>query len=192
MAVPKTGLFLSAVWAASAAAFLVLPVTCARAEFDQTGSGQASPPDVWDFFRQGHAEAEGGVGLGATSGSNYLLLSLGGGYYIEDGLSLGAMGEAWLGAQPQIYDLSPQVRYVFLDSSRSFKPYLGAFYRRTFFSRDFVPVDSVGARAGMVFPFSPRAYVTVDLAYESYFNCNANSYFACNQLYPELAIVFGF
>ena len=51
-------------------------------------------------------------------------------------------------------------------------------------------MDSAGARAGLVFPFNSRAYLTGGLVYESYFGCGANSVLSCNELYPEIGFVF--
>jgi len=144
---------------------------------------------VHDLFRQGRVELEAGAGIGATNSATYLLLLLGGDYYLLDGLSIGAAGEAWVGAQPEIGDVSPQVRYVFLNAPWRFKPYVGTFYRRTFFNRAYSPTNSAGARAGLVFPFSSRAYLTGGLVYESYFG-GANGYLNGAELYPEIGLAF--
>ena len=131
--------------------------------------------DGRDLFRQGRVELQGGAGVGATDNQSYLLLLVGGGYYLCDGLSVGAAGEAWLGSEPEIGDVSPQLRYVFLDLPWRWKPYAGVFYRRTFFSREYLPLDSTGARSGLVVPLGSRSYLTGGLVYESYFHCGANS-----------------
>ena len=116
----------------------------------------------------------------------------GGGYYLRDGLSVGLSADAWLGSQPQVYDVSPEVRYVFLDSSWHYKPYGGLFYRRTFYNREFGPLDSIGGRAGLVFPLNSRAYLTGGAAYEHYFNCNKSVYTSCDDVYPEIGLSFVF
>ena len=176
-----------------AKAGFLLTAACAllfRACPAHAGPDETSSSGAGDLFRRGRVELEAGAGIGTSTSATYLLLLLGGDYYLVDGLSVGAAGEAWLGAQPQIGDVSPQIRYVFFNSPWRFKPYVGAFYRRTFFNHDYSPMNSAGGRAGLVFPFSARAYLTGGLVYESYFGCGANSYSSCNELYPEIGFVF--
>ena len=170
----------------TAACALLLCASPAHAGSDETSSSGKQ-----DLFRRGSVELEAGAGIGATSSETYLLLLLGGNYYLLDGLSIGAAGEAWLGAQPEIGDVSPQVRYVFLDSPWRFKPYAGTFYRRTFFNHGYSPENSAGARAGLVFPLGARAYLTGGLASESFFG-GANSYFTGAEVYPEIGLAFAF
>ncbi|HEX4047777.1 MAG TPA: hypothetical protein VH309_08085 [Elusimicrobiota bacterium] len=165
----------------------------ARAD-DRTdaGSAESAAPDVSSFFRRGRFELAAGGGYGIENNLSYLILGLGGGYYLRDGLSAGLSSEAWLGSQPQIYDVSPQLRYVFLGSAWRYKPYAGFFYRRTFYNRQYTPLDSVGARTGLVFPLSPRAYATGGLAFEHYFSCSTNINSSCDLLYPEVTVQFTF
>ena len=160
----------------------------ARADDDLPSRG----PDVSALFRRGRVELSAGGGYGVYNSESYLLLALGGGYYVLDGLSVGAVGEAWLGSQPQIFDVSPQARYIFLDSAWRYKPYVGAFYRRTAYNHLYSPLDSAGGRAGVVVPLSPRAYLTGDLAYEHYFNCSTNVNPQCDIVYPEIGLEFSF
>ena len=103
----------------------------ARAD-GQTGGGAL---DISPLFQRGRFELSAGGGYGVGGNQSYLVLALGAGYYLRDGLSAGLESEAWLGSQPQIYDVSPQLRYVFLRSSWRYKPYAGVFYRRTFYNR---------------------------------------------------------
>jgi hypothetical protein len=149
-------------------------------------------PDVAPLMAKGRVEFAAGGGYGADDNRDYLILALGAGYYLQDGLSAGLSGEAWLGSKPQIYDVSPQARCVFLDSSWRYKPYVGAFYRRTFYSSRFSSLDSTGARAGLVFPLSPRAYLTGGAAYEHYYGCSIDDHGHCDLLYPELTLAFAF
>ena len=153
---------------------------------------QDDKPDITPLFQRGRIELSAGGGYGVDNSKSYLILALGGGYYLRDGLSAGLSSEAWLGSQPQIYDVSPQVRYVFLDSTLRYKPYAGVFYRRTFYDRLLSPLDSVGGRAGLVFPLSARAYLTGGAAYEHYFNCSTSIYASCDSVYPEVGLEFAF
>ena len=149
-------------------------------------------PDVTALFQRGRVELSAGGGYGVYNSESYLLLALGGGYYVLDGLSVGVVGEAWLGSQPQIFDVSPQARYIFLDSSWRYKPYVGVFYRRTAYNHLYSPLDSAGGRAGIVYPFTKQAYLTGDLAYEHYFNCSTNVNPQCDIVYPEIGLEFSF
>lgn len=145
------------------------------------------------MFRRGRQELTAGGGYGVDNGKSYLILALGGGYYLRDGLSAGLTGEAWLGSQPQISSVSPYVRQVFLDSPWRHKPYAGVFYRRTFYSHQSPPIDSAGVRSGLVFPLSPRAFMTAGLALEHDFN--TSPYIGSSKrdsLYPEISLQFGF
>ena len=169
-------------WLRGLGLLLLLPALGARAQTDA--------PGFPDLFRQGRVELDAGAGLGALGGRDYLLLLLGAGYYVRDGLSVGATGEAWLGSQPQLGDVSPALRYVFLGSSWNCKPYLGAFYRRTFFNHAQSPLDSSGTRAGLVFPLNGRAYLTGGLVYEHYFSCAGSIFANCDQVYPEIGLAF--
>ncbi len=148
--------------------------------------------DASALFQKGRVELDAGGGLGVLNSNEYLLLQLGGAYYLADGLSAGAVGEAWLGSSPSFGDLSPQVRYVYLASPWRFKPYVGAFYRRTFYDHIYSPINSSGARAGLVFPLSARAYATGGLVFEHYFSCQSSIYSSCDQVYPEIGLAFSF
>lgn len=163
---------------------IMLAVRPALAEDDAT--------DLRPLFRQGAVELSVGGGYGTFNDRGYLVVLLGGAYYLRDGLSAGATGEAWTGSHPQVYSVSPQVRYVCLDSTWRYKPYLGAFYRRTAYSRGLEPLDSGGARAGLVVPLSARAYLAAGAVYEHYFRCDRGVYSSCDSLYPELDLSFTF
>ena len=171
--------------------WLIVIILCAARQALGQTDDQAGQ-DSYAYFQRGRIELIAGGGYGSFNNSNYLILLLGGGYYLRDGLSLGLTGEAWVGSQPQFYDVSPQIRYVFLDLPWRFKPYLGTFYRRTFYTHEFGPLDSAGGRTGLVFPLSPRAYLTGGAVYEHYFNCNKNVYTSCDEVYPEIGLEFGF
>jgi hypothetical protein len=173
------------------AASALLPAVPRAARADDADA-DAGGPDVRPLFRQGRLELDAGGGLGVFNSEEYLLLLLGGGYYLRDGLSAGVTGEAWLGSSPSIGDVSPQVRYVFLDSPWRLKPYVGAFYRRTFFDHFQPPINSAGARAGLVLPLTRRAYATGGLVYEHYFSCDTDFYSSCDQVYPEIGVAFTF
>lgn len=153
---------------------------------------QDSAPDVAPLFQRGRIELLAGGGYGLDNDRSYLILALGGGYYVRDGLSLGVVGESWLGSRPQIYNLSPYARFVFLDSTWRYKPYAGVFYRRTSYASLSGPIDSAGLRGGLVFPLSGRAYLTGGLAFEHRFQDATNVTLDRDLLYPELGLQFTF
>jgi hypothetical protein len=149
-------------------------------------------PNAAGLFSRGRTELTVGGGYGTFDNNGYLLLLLGGNYYLRDGVSAGLTTEAWLGSQPQVYDVSPQIRDVLLNVPWTYKPYVGIFYRRTAYSRTFKPLDSIGGRAGLVFPLNSRSYVTAGLAYEHYSACSTAVYSSCDGTYPEVGLAFGF
>ncbi|MDE2491620.1 MAG: hypothetical protein KGM24_12305, partial [Elusimicrobia bacterium] len=156
-----------------------------------SAAAASAAPDARPLFARGRIQWAAGGGYGAYGPRDYAVLALQGDWFLRDGLSAGLSGEAWLGSNPQVYDLSPQVREVFLDAPWAEKPFVGAFYRRTAFSRGDAPEDSGGARAGVVIPLSARAYASVDLAYERYSRCDPRLFSRCDLVYPEVAIAFG-
>ena len=170
---------------------ILLLLPAGRAAFgDETKDSDAAGSGA--LFSRGRVELLAGGGYGDFNGKGYLVLILGSNYYLRDGLSAGVAGEAWLGSQPQLYDVSPQIRDVLVNSSWTYKPYVGAFYRRTFYNRLYRPLDSAGGRAGLIFPLNSRAYVTAGLAYEHYFNCDTAIYSSCDDAYPEVGLAFSF
>jgi hypothetical protein len=154
--------------------------------------GKDAPAAIAPLFQRGRVELLAGGGYGVDADRSYLILELGGGYYFRDGLSAGVTGEAWLGSRPQIYNLSPYARFVFLDSSWRYKPYAGVFYRRTSYASMSAPVDSAGLRGGLVFPLTGRAYLTAGLAYERGFRAATNVRTSRDALYPEIGLEFSF
>ena len=112
---------------------------------DDADSRSGVSPLRWQPSR-GRTRLALGAGWGTYGSEDYALFSAGLGYFLLNGLEAGLDGEAWVGSSPQIYKLTPGLRYVFSYRDRLL-PYIGAFYRRVFFSDD-PSVDSVGGRAG--------------------------------------------
>jgi hypothetical protein len=146
---------------------------------------------VDQLFQKGRVQLNVGAGYGLFNDHNYFVLGLGAGYYLLDGLEAGIDGEGWWGSQPNQYNVSPNIRYIFLNIP-SYKPYVGAFYRRTFYNQEFSETDSAGGRAGLVFPFSAKTYLTAGGVFEHYFNCDKSLYSSCNDVYPEIGLAFTF
>jgi hypothetical protein len=149
------------------------------------GSGQSTAA-----FSAGTARIAIAFGGAVAFDQNYSVFGIGGGYFIADGVEVGLDAEEWSGNSPRVEQVSPQVRVV-LSTEASVKPYLGAFYRRTFI-QGYGDHDTIGARAGLYFLTGRRAYFGAGLAEEVHLNCDRTVYSSCSETYPELlfAVIF--
>jgi hypothetical protein len=163
-------------------AFLMFTMLPAAANAE---SGASTTP-----FTAGNARLSLGFGGATAFNRNYSIFAVGGGYFIADGIEIGLDAEQWSGNSPRIEQVSPQARMV-LNTAGSLKPYVGAFYRRTFIEgyRDH---DTIGARAGVYFLAGRSAYFGAGLAEDVHLNCDRTVYASCTETYPELlfAILF--
>ncbi len=133
------------------------------------------------------------VGSGNAFNDNYLILGVGVGYYVVKGLEIGLDVQRWFSGDPSITKVSPQIRYVFTQP-KVIKPYVGAFYRRTYFGDfngiDIDDQDSFGYRAGAYFSTNNRVYIGGGVVYEEYKDCDAS--YDCSTTYPELLFMVSF
>ena len=148
-----------------------------------------------------HARAAEPFDRGKTTGSIFVgagraldreYTTLGGtlGFMVSEGLMLGVGAEMWLGNEPDIFKVTPEVRYTFTEVA-PVKPYVGAFVSRTFY--DGLPdSNTFGARGGIYMPFSSNAAFNVGVVYEKISGCNQSTYNDCSQLYPEAGVMFSF
>ena len=142
----------------------------------------------------GTAFSKGTVSLGVVAGTgtafqdDYVILGAGLGYYVVDGLELAISVQYWFGSDPFISKISPSVRYVFTQID-PVKPYLGAFYRRTYIE-DNDDYDSFGYRAGAYLSGSRGVYIGGGIVYEEYTNCT--QFLECSDTYPEIVISINF
>ncbi|MDA8139514.1 MAG: hypothetical protein M0036_12760 [Desulfobacteraceae bacterium] len=143
-----------------------------------------------DPFQAGSLQFSLVAGSGRAFYNDYLVLGVGAGYFLMDGLEIGLDSEAWLGNDPNIYKLSPQVKYV-LPIDAPIRPYVGAFYRRTFID-GYDDQDSAGARGGVYFISSSNLYFGVGAVYEAYLDCDERLGISCNNVYPEISLSFSF
>ena len=129
------------------------------------------------------------LGWGEAYQNDYLILGLGAGYFVANGLELGLDVEGWLGSDPSVYKITPQVRYVIPTEGRV-RPYLGAFYRRTIVSSlsDF---DSAGGKVGLYSFTSPRTYIGVGAVIE-YLLSSGDAYSDDYVIYPEFVFAVAF
>jgi len=125
------------------------------------------------------------IGTGSTGTDQYMILGAGVGRYLVDGLELGLDYEAWLFGEPTLHRLSPELRYV-LHFVPKLQPYVGVFYRHTFVN-DYDDLDSVGARAGVI--FAPgRVVLGAGAVYERQLSCEDGQLLDCDDVYPELTV----
>jgi hypothetical protein len=130
------------------------------------------------------------AGSGRTFDNSYFIIGLGFGYYLLEGLEIGLDGEAWLGDDPDIYKLSPQVKYV-LPMQSKIRPYVGAFYGHVFID-EADDLDSIGGRGGICFIQDDSWYIGAGVVYESHLDCDESVYNSCDDIYPEITIAFSF
>jgi len=143
-----------------------------------------------DPFGKGSTRASVVVGSGYTLDENYVILGLGAGYFVLDGLELGLDGQAWLGGDPDIYKLKPQATYIVPIPSR-IRPYAGAFYSRIFID-GYDDQDTAGGRGGVLFTSDGKWFMGVGAVYESYLDCDEVVYSSCDDIYPEITFSVSF
>ena len=133
------------------------------------------------------------IGSGSAFDDDYTILGLGVGYYVTNGLELGIDLQRWFSGEPTITKVSPQIRYVFTQP-KTIKPYVGAFYRRTYYD-DFKGIDlddqdSFGYRAGAYFSTNNRVYIGGGIVYEEFQDCS--KFTDCSTTSPEILFTVSF
>jgi hypothetical protein len=150
----------------------------------------ACAAEVAGVFSKGRTSLAITGGTGYAFNESYLVLGVGVGYYVLDGLNLGLSVESWSGSNPGLYKVTPSVQYVFHQIPKV-NPYIGVFYRRTYV--DGLPdINSVGGRAGVYLAAGRSAYVGLGAVYESYSDCNKAIYSSCSETYPEVSFMISF
>jgi len=133
------------------------------------------------------------LGSGSAFNDNYYILGVGVGYYVTRGLELGIDVQRWFSGEPSITKVSPKITYVFTRAKRV-KPYVGAFYRRTYFGDlkgiNLPDQDSLGYRAGAYFTSNNRVYIGAGIVYEAYKDCDPA--YDCSTTYPEILFTVAF
>ena len=163
-----------------AAVFAVTAVGVARAaSADDDGNGTP--------FDRGRIGLSVTVGEQSSFGYNHVALGAGAGYFVLDGLELGAFALHEFGSGPSIDEVSPAVRYVAqpLVGSWAVIPYVAGFYNHWFLGGGFSDLDTVGARAGLLH-LQGRLIVGLGVAFEH----TISTCTECNFVYPD--VTFGF
>jgi hypothetical protein len=140
-------------------------------------------PSQAGFFAQGRKRVGGFAGFGRTFNQNYLILGVGAGYYVVDGLEVGGAVEGWLLQSPTIWKITPEARYT-VWQIKNLHPVVGAFWRRTFVT-DYPDYSSWGGRAGLLYRRG-RGFAGLALIYERLSDCDSEL-FDCDVWYPEFA-----
>jgi hypothetical protein len=166
------------------------PIVAILAAITAFASIQARAADVAGAFGQGRMHFVVSGGTGYAFNETYFVLGVGATYYVINGLNVGLFAESWTGADPHLTKVTPSVQYVFYQVP-TVKPYIGAFYRRTYISggNDF---NSVGGRAGAYIAAGRNAYFGLGAVYESYLDCNKAVLQSCSDTYPEISFTVAF
>ena len=141
-------------------------------------------------FGKGSSRVSVVVGSGYTLDESYVILGLGAGYFVLNGLELGLDGQAWVGGDPDIYKLKPQATYIIPTQSR-IRPYAGVFYSHIFID-GYDDQDTVGGRGGIYFTSNEKWFMGIGAVYESYLDCDKDLYSSCDDVYPEITFSVSF
>jgi hypothetical protein len=171
---------------------LAIPSAQQTQEMEAAAEAKKSPASQSPagFFAGGRWRTGVVVGLGNAFSNSYLILGLGAGYYLVNGLEVGAGLQGWLLSSPNIWQVSPEVRYVVWQLGK-FKPYGGLFYRWNFIS-DVETLNSYGGRLGIYYRSNPRMYMGVGAVWEEFSDCEENGFSDCSNIYPEFVVSTGF
>ena len=170
------------VWAALLVALLVPTAPPARAD------GGLEDPGPTPFDR-GRFSFTVIAGEQTAFGENHFTLGAGAGYYLLDGLELGASAIHEFGGGPSINEVSPALRYVAqpLFGRWPVLPYGGVFYNHWFLGDGIGDVDAIGGRAGLIH-MRGRLIVGLGVAVEH----TQSACTECNFVYPDVTFGFSF
>ena len=138
-------------------------------------------------FDKGSLTANIAIGSGRFYNEDYLIIGAGAGYYLVDGVEAGLDVDYWSGGDPTIYEVTPKLTYVY-DNPSHVKPYIGAFYNRTFID-GFDDSNALGYRAGMYLP-QGNVLIGVGIVYTELQDCTETIFNDCSDSYTELSIIF--
>ncbi len=128
------------------------------------------------------------LGTDNSFGNNYTVLGATVNYFIVDNLSLGASYQAFLGGTPDINQVTVPVTYHLPLENTTYRPYLGAFYNRTFMEKPYNDYDIYGGRAGLSVQTSQNSFMSFGWVQEFSNTGNDND----NRGYPEFTGGFSF
>ena len=168
------------------------PAAAAPAAVTATASPtSAAPVKAAGMFSKGNKRVSGMVGWGHSFDTDYLLVGVGVGYFLANGLDVGVDFEGWLVGDPTIYKLSPRADYVLWKAKR-IKPYAGAFYRWNFVGSGIDDQSSLGGRAGAFYQSrGGRSMAGAGVVYERYLNLDERLG-SSDVVYPEVFVTVAF
>jgi hypothetical protein len=166
--------------------FIALVMTGLAGHSVTTNAASVGTGGVSTAFSKNSTSVGVVLGSGSSFDDNYIILGVGVGYYITNGLELGIDLQHWFSGDPSITKVSPQIRYVFTQP-KVIKPYVGVFYRRTFIE-NLEDADSYGYRAGAYFSAKNGVYIGGGVVYEEYADCVRD----CSSTYPEILFTVSF
>jgi hypothetical protein len=144
------------------------------------------PPPPKTPFDRGKFGLSVGGGTQSALGVQYFVIGAGLGYYVLDGVEVGASGIEEFGSGPNIAKLSPSLRYVAqpLVGKWPVIPYVGTFYTHWFIGGGNPDEDTVGARSGLLF-VSGQLVLGLGVAVEHVVStCTMD----CTSIYPDVTI----
>jgi hypothetical protein len=141
--------------------------------------------------------SRGSVNLSISGGTvwdgsrTYLVLGLGLGIYVVNGLELALGGSIWLFDSPFAATVTPSATYTFWFVP-TVKPYFGGFYRHYMIGDDRKDLDGIGLRAGLyLMPNTSRLRFGIGAVYEHIVDCNEHDW-SCDDIYPEVSFAISF
>ncbi|HXJ70436.1 MAG TPA: hypothetical protein VNM39_16145 [Verrucomicrobiae bacterium] len=177
---------------ATPAATTPAPAAAAPAAVTATATPTAAAPvKEAGMFSKGNKRVSGMVGWGHSFDTDYLLLGIGVGYFLANGLDVGVDFEGWLVGDPTVYKLSPRADYVLWKAKR-IKPYAGAFYRWNFVGGNIDDQSSLGGRVGAFYQSrGGRSMAGAGVVYERYLNLDER-FGSSDVVYPEVFVAVSF
>ena len=167
------------------------PAAPAPAAVSATASpASSSPVKVAGMFSKGNRRVSATAGWGHSFDTDYLLLGVGVGYFLANGLDVGADFEGWLIGDPTVYKLSPRADYVLWKMKR-IKPYAGAFYRWNFVGSGIDDKSSLGGRLGAFYQGRGRMMAGAGVVYERYLDLDERLG-SSDVVYPEVFVSASF
>ncbi len=148
-----------------------------------------------------HAELfqKGNLGLGVVVGGgsinvsrktqNYTIAGVSAEYFVIDDLSVGLGYVGWFGGTPSLNQVTIPVNY-YVPLSKKFRPYVGGFVRQTFVSDGYDDYLSYGAKVGLAYTISKKAYIGVGWVNEFY--DDSSIFKDSSTSYPEVTFAFSF
>ena len=128
------------------------------------------------------------AGTDNSFGNSYTVLGVNVNYFVVDNLSVGAAYQAYLGGNPSINQVTVPVTYYIPLEGSAFRPYVGAFYSKTFIESPFDDYNIYGGRAGVSMQVSNSAYMSFGWVQELQTSSSSTS----KRGYPEVSAGISF